>query len=184
MLNGALNVSAATTKTSLDAFEFMRQMNEEVPGIFDKLDGWASHAYPQPNFSGSPYAQGRWSIRAYEAELQYLKRLGVTKDLPVFITETGWAHAEGVNYNSSYLPVKTIADYFKIAYQEVWLPDDRVQAVIPFTIRYGAPFDHFSWIGENKEPYEHYNVVAKMPKVVGNPAKLTNDFVEILVCLP
>ena len=56
MLNGALNVSAATNNESLDAFEYMRRMDVAVPGIFSKLDAWASHSYPQPNFSGSPFS--------------------------------------------------------------------------------------------------------------------------------
>lgn len=173
MLNGAFNVSAATTVTSLDSFEYMRLMNNEVPGIFNKLDGWASHSYPQPNFSGNPYSQGRWSIRAYDSELTYLRQnLGVTKTLPVFITETGWAHAEGESYNSAYLPVDTISDHFKDAYEDVWLKDDRVVAVTPFTIRYEPPFDHFSWITAEDVPYKHYETVKKINKTAGRPQML------------
>jgi hypothetical protein len=183
MLNGALNVSAADDTENEDAFVFMKKMNEAVPGIFDKLDGWASHPYPQPNFSGKPTDTGRWSIRAYESELEYLKKeLGVKKNLPVFITETGWAHAEGEKYDSSYKPVKTVAQYFKTAYEEVWLKDDRVRAVMPFTIRYDPPFDHFSWINKDKVPYLHYEVVKKIKKVKGEPPSLVTGDVEIYNC--
>lgn len=183
MLNGALNVSAADDVHNEDAFVFMKKMNEAVPGIFDKLDGWASHPYPQPNFSGKPTDTGRWSIRAYEDELEYLKNeLGVKKDLPVFITETGWAHAEGEKYNGSYKPVETVAQYFKTAYEEVWLKDDRVRAVMPFTIRYDPPFDHFSWVNKDKVPYYHYDVVKKMKKVNGDPPSLATGDVEVYNC--
>ncbi len=183
MLNGALNVSAADDTNNEDAFVFMKKMNEAVPGIFDKLDGWASHPYPQPNFSGKPTDTGRWSIRAYENELEYLKNeLGVKKNLPVFITETGWAHAEGEKYNGSYKPVETVAQYFKTAYKEVWLKDDRVRAVMPFTIRYDPPFDHFSWVNRDKVPYYHYDVVKKMKKVNGDPPSLVTGDVEVYNC--
>lgn len=183
MLNGAFNVTAPTDDKHLDAFEYMRQMNEEIPGIFNKLDGWASHPYPQPNFSSSPYKTGRWSIKAYESELNYLvTNLGVTKDLPVFITETGWAHAEGDVYNSSFLDIDTVSDYFEIAFKEVWLPDNRVRAVTPFTIKYDPPFDHFSWVNKDNVPYLHYDTVQSMSKVAGNPPSVVADKIKIAGC--
>ena len=183
MLNGALNVSAPNDDQYIDAFDFMRKMDESVSGIFEKLDGWASHPYPQPNFSGSPYSTGRWSIRAYEDELKFLKNeLGVSKYLPVFITETGWAHAEGENYNASYPSVDKVAEFYKIAFEEVWLKDDRVRAVMPFTIRYDPPFDHFSWINKDKVPYLHYEEVKKMEKIEGKPPVLLMGDVDIYNC--
>ncbi len=170
MLNGAFNISAPSNADHMDALIFMSRMNQEVNGIFDKLDGWASHSYPQPNFSGNPNAVGRWGVRAYADELSYLKNgLGVTKDLPVFITETGWAHAQGKDYNASYLDAETAAEYIRIAYEEIWLPDDRVRAVTPFTIRYAAPHDHFSWINEDGVPYIQYDKIKSIDKIAGNP---------------
>lgn len=196
MLNGALNVSAPNTgitscgdlpdvscEAYMDAFTYMSKMDASVPGIFSKLDGWASHSYPQPNFSGDPYDKGRWSIRAYEQELTYLKEnLGVEKELPVFITETGWAHAEGENYNTSYYDVATISKFFKDAYEDVWLPDDRVVAVTPFTIKFDPPFDHFSWVNKDNIPYKHYEVVKNMNKVKGEPQMLIQDSVSGVTC--
>lgn len=183
MLNGALNTSSSNDDQNIDAFNFMKKMNESVSGIFEKLDGWASHPYPQPNFSGSPYNTGRWSIRAYEDELKFLKEeLGVKKDLPVFITETGWAHAEGENYNSSYPSIEKVAEFYKIAFEEIWLKDDRVRAVMPFTIRYDPPFDHFSWINKDKVPYLHYEEIKKIEKVKGKPPVLSTGDVDIYNC--
>jgi hypothetical protein len=173
MMNGAFNSSAPTATGYMDAETYMYLMNRHVPGIFERLDGWASHPYPQPNFSGSPLATGRWSIRAYEKELEFLrKNFGIKKDLPVFITETGWAHAEGERYNYSFLPVNKVAEYMQIAYEQVWLKDDRVMAVTPFTIWYEPPFDHFAWINREGEPYAHFHAIKAMEKVAGNPAKL------------
>jgi hypothetical protein len=182
MLNGALNASARSQAGYMDSFNYMYFMNEEVPGIFDKLDGWASHPYPQPNFSGSPYDSGRGSIKAYESELDYLTELGVGKELPVFITETGWAHAEGEAYNSTFLNVTKVSENLKIAFEEIWLPDDRVQAVVPFTIWYPPPYDHFSWVNRDRVPYEHYEVVKSMDKVAGNPEKLMTGTVRVRIC--
>jgi len=183
ILNGALNISASSGDGYIDAFDFMRTMDKEVPHIFNKLDGWASHSYPQPNFSGSPNASGRNSIRAYEEELDFLKNeLDVSKDLPVFITETGWPHAEGLNYNASFYPVSRVAEFFRIAYEEHWLLDDRVRAVTPFTMLYDPPFDHFSWINDDDVPYEHYEVVKSIKKVAGTPRFLVERGVKIRRC--
>ena len=180
ILNGAFNTSAPTTGDYMDAFDYMAQMNEEVPGVFEKLDGWASHPYPQPNFAGGVYATGRWSITAYRNELLYLKEvLGVAKDLPVFITETGWAHAEGENWNASYLPVTKVAENYKNAYPNVWLNDARIVAVAPFTIRYDPPFDHFSWVNKDNVPYLHFQVVKSLQKVAGEPPKLIKAKLQI-----
>ena len=182
-MNGAFNTSAEDNTISMDAFKYMSKMNKEVPGIFSKLDGWASHSYPQPNFAGNPYTLGRFGIRAYAEELKYLKNnLKVEKELPVFITETGWAHSEGENFNFSYLSVSKVAEYFKIAFEEIWLPDDRVRAVMPFTIRYDAPFDHFSWVNKDNVPYKQFDTVKSLSKVEGNPPKLVSEKLEITSC--
>ena len=180
IMNGALNISAPTDSIHMDALEYITKMNERVPGIFSKLDGWASHPYPQPNFSGSPLASGRWSIKAYEEELEHLKSLGVEKELPVFITETGWAHQEGESFNQTYWDIDKVSEDFKTAYTKVWLEDDRVRAVMPFTIRYDPPFDHFSWVNKDNVPYKHYDVVKSIKKVSGNPPRL--EIKTINVC--
>ncbi len=179
MMNGAFNVSAATDATHLDSFAYMKQMNDAIPNIFNKLDGWASHPYPQPEFSGSPNARGRWSIVAYDDELDYLRELGVNKDLQVFITETGWAHAEGESYNNKYLPVEQISKHLKQAFNDVWLKDDKVRAVILFTVKYDPPFDHFSYVNDDYVPYMHYDVVKSLKKPAGTPPILQEITVPV-----
>ena len=182
IMNGGLNVSASTTNTSLDSFDFMWRMNQESPGIFERLDGWASHSYPQPTFSGSPYSSGRWSIRAYEDELAYLKSSFGVADLPVFITETGWAHSAGSSYDNQYISLDKVAENLKIAYEEVWLPDDRVRAVMPFTVWYEPPFDHFSWVDSRWVPYAQFQTIKHMKKVDANPPKLSIAEISSLGC--
>jgi hypothetical protein len=176
MINGAFNATTSSDDLHMDEFDYMEKMNKKVPGIFEKLDGWASHSYPQPNFSGDPNTVGRSGIRAYEEELKFLKEnLKVNKELPVFITETGWAHAEGNVYNPSYLPEKDVTENLKTAYEKYWLKDTRVRAVTPFTIKYNPPFDHFSWVNEDNVPYLHYEVIKSLPKVKGEPPYLMKE---------
>ncbi|MEZ6255767.1 MAG: hypothetical protein R3B92_03310 [Patescibacteria group bacterium] len=183
MLNGAFNVSAHPSNQYYDSFDFMKKMNDTVPGIFSKLDGWASHSYPQPNFSGTVNAKGRNSITAYKDELQFLSsELGVLKKLKVFITETGWAHAEGQKYNPNYLPVSEVANRIEEAYKSVWLKDDDVQAVMPFTIRYNPPHDHFSWVNVDNVPYEHFQRIREIKKVAGKPENLIDEKVNLTYC--
>lgn len=170
MLNGAFNASALTGRGYLSADVYMEQMNNEVPGIFSKLDGWASHPYPHINgYLGLPTDTGRDSIKAYEWELQVLKdKFGVT-DLPVFITETGWPHAEGQNYNGNYVSEEVAAQYLVDAFNNVWLPDERVVAVTPFTIKYDPPFDHFSFINKEGNPNKKYIALQNIKKTAGYP---------------
>jgi hypothetical protein len=183
IMNGAFNITAPTDRNHLDAFVYMQYMNDEVPGIFNKLDAWASHSYPQPNFSGNPLTLGRWGIRAYDEELKFLKfKFGVSKDLPVFITETGWAHAEGETYNARYLTEEVTAKYFEFAFLNIWLPDSRVRAVMPFTIRYDAPHDHFSWIKKDETPYLQYLTIKNLTKIKGEPPILIKGSYRLEKC--
>ena len=188
-MNGAFNVSARTGGNYMDEETFLIRMNNQVPGIFNRLDGWASHPYPQPNFSGSPLGSGRDSIRAYEWELTVLqRRFGInTSKLPVFITETGWAHKESEAYsNGSNVDYKLdqykVADNIKFAFENVWLPDDRVVAVTPFTIRYNPPHDHFSWITQNGNHYPQFDAVKSIKKIKGKPPIVTYYKSKILEC--
>ena len=66
-------MAAPNSKTTKDALVFWREMNKEVPGIFEKIDGWASHSYPNHGFLGKPQDSGRTSIRGYQWELTVLK---------------------------------------------------------------------------------------------------------------
>jgi len=184
MMNGAFNVSAGNTRDTVDSFYYMKKMNEAVPGIFEKLDAWAAHPYPQPNFSGHPLSSGRWSIRAYEDELNYLKNnLGLKKDLPVFITETGWAHKENAGTDRNFLSEEIVAEYYKYAFEQIWLKDPKVRAVMPFTIKYNSPFDHFSWIKEDyKSTYKQFDVIKSLSKIAGSPPKLIKGSYKIAKC--
>ncbi len=169
----------------MDEERFMREMEKQVPGIFNRLDGWSSHSYPQPNFTGLPTDTGRGSVRTYLWELAVLKELGVNKELPVFITETGWKHAEGIDYDKSLPDSQTVGEYLSYAYRQVW-SDPKVVAITPFLFNYQEkPFDHFSFkklTGEKQNDkilgaelpiyYPQYQTVTSLPKTTGRPIQI------------
>lgn len=148
----------------MDEAEYLRQVFEKEPKLLEQIGALSSHSYPNPGFSASPANTGRTSIRGYEWELSLLSELGLDRDIPVFITETGWARDR--------LTPATVADYFRQAYAQ-WLSDGRVQAVTPFLLNYqGDPFLSFSWQMPNaQEFYPQYDAVRSMGKVAGRPAQ-------------
>ncbi len=160
---------------------FLKKIVSAKSEIFDYIDGWASHSYPNPGFIGMPWQSGRGTVKTYVWELAVLKELGVKKDLPVFVTETGW--------NSQKLSSETVARYFKEAYDGVWLPDSRVRAVTPFVFDYqGDPFLGFSWklpasvATSEKTFYPQYYTVQSLPKTAGEPDQIEKG--EMAVDLP
>lgn len=175
VLNGAFNSSARTGGTYLDTKTYMLQMDKKVPGIFLLLDGWASHSYPQPNFSGPVAKSGRDSIKAYEWELQILKdEFDVDIDsMPIFITETGWAHKESEDSNGNSenytLTQDQVAQNFIDAYKDIWLADNRIVAVTPFTIWFAPPNDNFAWIKSDMSPYPQFEQIKQLKKTAGKP---------------
>ncbi len=183
VLNGGLDASAPQKPPAYaDELQFLKEMNQAVPGIFNKLDGWSSHSYPNPGFVASPNGSGKGSVRTWVWEIQALRSLGLNKNLPIFITETGWKHAEGVDYDKSLPTSEVVADYYQNAFTNAW-SSDLVVAVTPFLLDYQtAPFDHFSFkriTGEsqdqkvlgttNSDYYPPYQMLTNMPKVAGSP---------------
>ncbi len=183
VLNAGLDASSPNQPPNyVDEISFLQQMNQGVPGIFNKLDGWVSHSYPNPGFVGSPYAIGRGTIRTYAWEMQQLTNLGLNKSLPIFITETGWKHAEGLNFQSFLPDSESVSNYFKIAFEDAWI-DSKIVAVTPFLLSYQeVPFDHFSFKrspnsglfiqapGETPpQYYPQYETIKNMAKNKGEP---------------
>lgn len=163
VMSAGLDASAPNSKTTLDETVFLKRMLVSQSNLFDHLDGWASHSYPNPDFSGPENGYGRGSVRTYEWELSLLKSLGVGKDLPVFITETGWVH-ETNNLDK-------IGAKYAFAFTNVW-NDKRVAAVTPFLLSYDkAPFDVFSWKAKEGNFYPFYTEVQALPKSRGAPAQ-------------
>lgn len=170
VLPAGLDASAPQTHETLDELIYLRRMIAAVPDFFDYIDGWSSHSYPNPGFSGSPLATGRGSVRTFDWETTQLRALGLSKQLPIFILETGWRHSQGKTIESAYITPETAAEYFTTAYERVW-NDPRIVAVVPFLLNYqDAPFDHFSWKKLNSsEFYPMFSEIQNMPKSKGAP---------------
>lgn len=171
ILNAPLDLSLPNSKTSEDAASFFADMNSTIPGIFDKLDGWASHSYPNPNFTSSPYESGKTGIDGFSWELSQISQYS-SKGLPVFITETGWKRAEP---GKTGLTEDLMSQYYQQAFADIW-NDNRVVAVAPFVLSYPQPlFNQFSFRVDGsdlpKTYYRYFFTIADLPKVKGEPKR-------------
>jgi len=183
ILPAGLDASAPNGEDTMSEATFLQKMVEEKKDLFNFIDGWSSHSYPNPNFSGPVGAEGRGTLKTYEWELEYLKNLGLDKELPVFITETGWAHDMDKNV-LGYKSDSLIASYLKKAYMDVW-NDSRIVAITPFVLNYSdSPFDIFSWKKKDGNGfYDFYYEIQKLPKPKGEPNQLNIGKI-IYVLLP
>src|SRR3990167_3517752 len=186
VLNAGFDASAPNKAPSYaDELIFLQDMNKAVPGIFNKLDGWSSHSYPNPGFVGSPEDTGRGTTSTWAWEMEVLYELGLNKSLPVFITETGWKHAEGINFDKSLPDADKVAQYYKYAFENTWT-SSQIVAITPFILNYQEnPFDHFSFkklTGEKQnlkilglqypEYYSPFTTLADLPKSSGRPVQV------------
>lgn len=186
VMNGAFNASARSGHVFTDLGvetdylsepDFLRRMNEAVPGIFGRLDGWASHCYPHPGYRGHPletrvtgeadWEAGRNTMSSYKWELGILNSTyGVNP--PVFITETGWPHREGAAIHDEWHPASLVAEYYRIAFRDLWGPDSRVAAITPFILRFGN-YDNFAFVGADGSKYPQWDAIVSLPKAAGAP---------------
>ncbi|MEK7497559.1 MAG: hypothetical protein AAB656_01430 [Patescibacteria group bacterium] len=178
VLLAALDASAPNSRNfsgirdTMDEVTFLKRMIAADPQVFEFVDGWNSHSYPNPGFSGSALASGRGTVKTYLWELSTLKTLGINKEFPVFITETGWVHPRGVEGN--------IKDRFKYAYENVW-NDDQVIAVTPFILNYEEkPFTDFSWKRKDGSFFDFYYTVMALAKISGDPILEPERILDIL----
>lgn len=174
ILSSGLDLAAPDKSPNyMSAPTVYRQLFDHKREYFDVIDAISSHSYPNHGFIGTPDDSGWHSIRGYENELSFLKDLGINRDYPVFITETGWPHKEGTQIANNYYDCDTAASYYKKAL-EIWQQDDRIQAVTPFIYNYASdPFDHFSWLDPQGKLYSSYQQIINMPKSQNSPDQLT-----------
>ncbi len=164
ILMSGLDASATNVAGTMDESKFLKQMITSEPDVFESIDGWNSHSYPNPGFSGMETDKGKGTVNTFEWELGVLKTLGVTKDFPVFITETGWSNKA--------LSEEEIGKKLSYAYTSVW-DDKKIVAVTPFILNYSEPpFDNFSWQKSDKSFYSFYDVVLKLNKTKGEPVQI------------
>lgn len=150
--------------------EFLQGMSFAVPDVFEFIDGWTSHSYPNPDFSGKTTDTGKMSIKGYRWEIDFLKSMGYIRDWPVFITETGWVRSDWIRPRQRGLTADEVAGLFTEAFQNVWV-EPEIVAITPFILNYGAfPFDKFSWALPGGEGYyPQYEAVKQISKNAGIP---------------
>jgi hypothetical protein len=167
ILPAGFDASAPNSKNSKKEEDYIKEMLIFDANIFNYIDGWTSHSYPNPDFSGSEFDQGKGTIRTFEWEIQLLKSLGVGKELPVFITETGWLNSSNETGSEN-----LIADKMSYAYTNVW-NNGNVVAVTPFVLNYQEPpFDKFSWKNKDGGFYHIFERIQKIPKIKGEPVQI------------
>ncbi len=130
------------------SMNFLAAMAAAEPGVFDRLDGFASHAYPAQGEGWGffvPFDQAGPGLAIFHRELETIGRT-----LPVYMTETGWSTAGGSR--------EQIATWTVQAYEQIWLVDPAVAAVMPFQLR-DASWDAFGWTDPSGNPYPVYDAV-------------------------
>lgn len=154
--NAAVNIDGQ----SINEYSFIRQMHNAIPGVFAKIDGMASHSYPNPGFSQPPSSYGYIGTASFNHEGDLIQALE-GKTLPVFITETGWTNDKVSDSVQS--------DYYKTAFVSIW-NDENVIAVTPFLLKAGTdPFAQFSFIKDGAQAQGKYKALLTMNKNKGEP---------------
>lgn len=141
ILSTGLDLAAPSKLPEFEsAANFYQQIIAYKPDYFDNIDALAHHYYP----NNSP--------KNYIWELNLLKKMGIKKDLPIFITETG--------YNN-----KKTAGNILINNLNLWSKDKRIIAVTPFIFNYPyPPFDKFSWLDKVGNLNYEFKKVVNLPK--------------------
>lgn len=162
IIMGAFDNASVTNKTQyMNEFEFLAQMVSYDPQIFNKIDGFASHSYPNPGFSDKPNTNKRIGVSTYKFEYEFINRYTSSKKL-VFITETGW--------DSNKLGDARVVEYFEAAFEKIWgIDQDKIVAITPFLLRsQGGQFDIFSFFKDGK-PTIYYEKIQSIKKAKGSP---------------
>lgn len=147
ILPAGLDPSATNTSTTMKEDRFLYLEMNAVPDVFNYIDGWTSHAYPNS------------STQIYDHELSY-----IGKDLPVFVTETGWP-------NNKYTESE-ISSNLTNAFTNIW-NNPKVIAVTPFILDYTTPpYDIYSWKKPDGSFYSFYSAIQNLTKVKGTPVQI------------
>ena len=129
---------------------YLTRMHARQPEIFNKIDGWNSHAYGNPAFSASPVLSGANKADSFQSDLTFLTKF-TQKKLPVFITEAGWSRAS--------LDDRTIATFYNHAFYNAWA-NREIVAVTPFLLFAGSgPFLNFSLLVKDGQPSLAYQAI-------------------------
>lgn len=160
IISAGLDNAASTGNGNYNEYDFIYDMNQSVPGIFNQIDGVSSHSYPNPGFMTSPSVKTPESIDSFSFERDEIGML-TDKKLPIFITETGW--------DQSRIGVDKVASYYKDAIQNTW-NDPQIATITPFLLTAGpGPFEKFSFTDSKGEESAIFKMFLSLPKTKGKP---------------
>lgn len=160
IISAGMDNAAANTSVAMNEYDYFKAMNQAVPGIFNQIDGIGSHSYPNPGFAQPPTVLNSESISSFQFERNLIETMS-NKQLPVFITETGWPTTSVSN--------TTAAQYYQQAFSNVW-NDPNIVTVAPFLLQAnGGPFDGFSFLSATNTQTPSYLAVAGIAKTKGIP---------------
>jgi hypothetical protein len=162
VINAGLDNAAPRQGTAyMNQYDYIRAMNDAVPGIFNQIDGWSSHSYPNPGFSQPPNSTSSMGINSFAYEKQLVRSMS-NKDLPVFITETGWTTAA--------VSDDTIAQYYQQAWNTIW-NDPSIVTITPFLLQAnGGAFQQFTLTNVDGSLTKQYLALKSLPKHQGYPS--------------
>ena len=145
----------------MNQYTYLKRMQEAVPGIFNQIDGISSHSYPNPGFMQPPSILTSKSISSFKYERELIREYR-NKDIPIFITETGW--------NAPHLSDEMKASFYQEALATVWA-DPGIVTITPFLYNAGdGPFKGFSFLKQDGSPTAQMDLFLQMPKVAGKPS--------------
>lgn len=160
VISAGLDNAAGTGGKNYNEYDYLAAMNQSTPGIFNQIDGFASHSYPNPAFLQPPTVKTSSSTDSFAFEENAIDQL-TTKKLPVFITETGW--------DQSKIPANIVGQYFTTASSNVW-NDPRIVVITPFLLTSGpGPFQKFSFLDQNGNGNDVFKAYQAIPKTAGKP---------------
>lgn len=154
VISAGFDSSAPNGPNSENEYDYLRSMNARIPGIFNRIDGFASHAYGNPAFLSVPNLWSSTSVANYRFEENFLSSLGVNRP-KIFITEAGW--------------IDPAQKFYREAFTQIWT-DDNIVAVTPFV--YFAPigpFAGFSFTDKNGNLKPFALDLTSLPKQAGKP---------------
>lgn len=161
IMGGFDNASITDRVKYINEYEFMSKMLAYDNKILNKIDGFASHSYPNPAFSDTPNTYKRVGVSTYKYEYNFIQQYSDTKKY-IFITETGWDSVKVGDEN--------VKKYFSETFLNIWNNDrDKIVAITPFLLNSEQGlFDRFSFF-KNGKPTAYYDAVYSMPKTKGSP---------------
>lgn len=159
--SGMDNAAPAQPPKYMNQYDYMQQMHQAVPAIFNQVDGLASHSYPNPGFSQPPSIDNMMGVASFMHERILVREL-TGKELPVFITETGWT-ADAISD-------ETKVQYFQQTLDTIW-NDPGIVAITPFVLdaRHGG-FPQFSFLNATGSATPQYDFFKNLSKTKGKPA--------------